>query len=106
MEYGRGVVGPAGAVRVTKSLEIEEATAFLESARAAWSALEPMFPAAKVEGVRQGFKGLEQGLQAARQGDNPPSAQALEEGVRALRQESRPFCPPSGAGPTPRVTWR
>ncbi|MCX7600980.1 MAG: FTR1 family protein [Meiothermus sp.] len=93
VEYGRGVVGPAGAVRVTKSLEIEEATAFLESARAAWSALEPMFPAAKVEGVRQGFKGLEQGLQAARQGDNPPSAQALEEGVRALRQELEALLP-------------
>jgi hypothetical protein len=69
-------------VRVTKALEIEEATAFLESARAAWSDLEPMFPAAKVEGVRQGFRELERGLQAAHRGENPPSAQALEDAPR------------------------
>jgi high-affinity iron transporter len=93
VEYGRGVAGPAGAVRVTKPLEIEEATAFLESARTAWSDLEPMFSVAQVEEVRRGFKGLEQGLQAAHRGENPPTAQALEHGVRALRQRLEALLP-------------
>ncbi len=87
VEYGRGVGGGGGAVRVTSDIEIMEARAFYQGALGTYRDLEPLLyqlDAGAVPGLRAGFSGLESGLAAAAQGEDPPGAEAMQRTVKDL----------------------
>lgn len=90
VEYGRGVAGADGAVRVTSEIEMTEASAFYQAALGNYRDLEPLLlevEAAAVPGLRARFDAVSAGLVAASSAGSqaqPPSAKTMQKAVNDL----------------------